>query len=200
MNFNIKAILLAVTVLVPHPQQGQDVFYVESWKRGARQVQEQKLYITLNKARPEYETLIKDTSGKARYKLLLWPGRINGKDSGIAEWMVELIDLTREREGTLLRPSNDKEQDYFTAKDRIGWLYPLKNPQSISAESDVVPIFAKRVVKVENFYLIIEVKDFHFSPNKEALNSIAVQVKFTNSYKETLKLTALGKEHTFPKN
>jgi hypothetical protein len=192
MSFTIKTILLALTIFLPYSQQGQDVFYIESWKRGTNQVQEQNICIRLNKAKPEYETLVKDNSGKAQYKLQLWPGRVSGNNSGIVEWMVELIDVTQESEGNLLRPSNDEQQDYFSAKDRIGWLYPLKNPKSIGAESDVVPIFARRIVKVENFYVIIEVKDFHFSRNKEELDSITVQVEFTNNYKESLKQTTVG--------
>jgi hypothetical protein len=190
MSVIINTILLALAVFLPHPQHTQNVFYIESWKRGSSQIEEQQFSLTLNRAKPEYETLIKDNSGKARYKLELWPGRVNGDDSAIVEWMVELTDLTQEGEGNLLRRSNDKEQDYFTAKDRIGWLYPVENPKSIDAEHDVVSIYAKRVAKIENFYLIIEVKDFHYGSRKEGLDSITVQFEFTNSYKETSKWVA----------
>lgn len=189
MSVIIKTFVLVSIMFLPCSYRDQDAFYIESWKRGTRQVQEQKICIRLNKAKPEYETQIKDNSGTVRYKLRLWPGRDNENDSSIVEWMVELIDITQGSEANLLNPSNDEEQDYFSAKDRIGWLYPLKNPKSTGAESDVVPIFAKRIIKIENFHLIIEVKGVHFSPNKEGLDSITVQVEFTNAQKETLMRT-----------
>lgn len=190
MSVIIKTFLLVSIMFLPYLQRNQEPFYIESWKTGTRRVHEQKICVRLNKANPEYETQIKDTSGAVRYKLRLWPGRGNENDSSIVEWMVELIDITQGSEANLLRPSNDEKQDYFSAKDRIGWLYPVKNPKSIGVESDVVPIFAKRIIKIENFHLIVEVKDFHFSPNKEGLDSITVQIEFTNAQKEILMRTA----------
>jgi hypothetical protein len=189
MGTMVKIILVALTGLTPYLQHNQGAFYIESWKKGTRQVEEQKLCIKLSKAKPKYEALIKDSSGRARYRLQLWPGRGNGNNPGIVEWTVGLIDVTQVGGGDLLRRSNDTGQDYFTARDRVGWLYPVENPKSINAESDVVPIFVKRVVKIEDFYLIIEVKDFHFSPRKRGLESMTVQVEFANSYKEVPEST-----------
>ena len=79
--------------------------------------------------------------------------------------MVQLVDATREGEGDLLRRSNDIEQDYFTAKDRVGWLYPVTTPQRLGASPDVVPILARRVVRIEGFYATIQVKNFQLDPS-----------------------------------
>jgi hypothetical protein len=45
-----------------------------------------------------------------------------------------------------------------------------------------VPIRTKRIIKVDGFYLLIQVKDLHFTPlDSPYLDSMAVQFAFSNS-------------------
>ncbi len=176
----VNSFIFLLATFLPASLQDPNVFAIESWKRGTRQIQEQTFGIRLDTARPEFEKVINDVSGKPKYKLVLWPGRVSEDDSDIVEWIVELTDITRKDERDLLKPSNDPEQDYFSAKDRVGWLYPMRNARSTDA-SDVVPIFTKRQVRIEGFYLLFEVKDFRFKSDTKGLSSIAVEFQFINS-------------------
>lgn len=183
LSVNFYALVLFLVTAALHHQSTPYVFYVESWKRGTGRVQEQKLCVRLSAARPEYETSIRDASGEVRYRLSVWPGRASESNSDIIEWSVELIEIAQGNDVNLLTPSNDPQQDYFNAQDRIWWLYPVGNPQSIAAETDVVPFLARRVVKVENFYCIIQVKDYRFRQGEIGVfDSITIEVEFTNSY------------------
>jgi hypothetical protein len=156
--------------------------YVESWKTGVTKIKPETLLVTLNPHAPEYERAIKNAFGKAAYRLSIWPGYADERRTRIIEWNVELTGIKDDPPINLLRPTNDSGQDYFTFRDRLGWLNPLENPQTNGAESDVVPFLAKRIVKVEGFYCIIEVKNYKRSHTKENLDSITLSVEFANNY------------------
>jgi hypothetical protein len=177
----VKMALLTLAFILNH-QQEKD-FYIESWEKGPSQVQEQKLQIEMNADRPEYEASIRDSTGRTRYKLSIWPDRAGVKNIDIIGWVVELIDITKNEKVNLLRPTNDIEQDYFTDEDYVWWLHPLESTKATRGKNAALSIFTKRVIKVERFYCIIEVKGFHLSKrNRAVLDSISVQVEFTNSY------------------
>lgn len=82
----------------------------------------------------------------------------------------------------------DPYQDYFTYEDAIG-LICATSDKSIMGEEVMAtippapPLLAQRVIKVEGFYCIIEVKEFRFSDGKKGIfDSISIGVRFTNSF------------------
>jgi hypothetical protein len=45
-----------------------------------------------------------------------------------------------------------------------------------------VPVRARRIMKVDNFYVVFEVKAYHFTPPESPyLDSMTVQVEFRNT-------------------
>ena len=67
-----------------------------------------------------------------------------------------------------------EQQPSADAANNLWWLTP--NPFG------PVPIRAKRIMKVDGFYVVFQVKDLHFSPTESPyLDSMTVQFSFTNS-------------------
>lgn len=166
--------------------------YVESWRTGFSQIKPHKIFKRLHPRKPEYETLIRSENGKTAYKLSIWPGYVRGPGSGITGWTVELTRVGDDAGVNLLKPSNHAGQDYFDARDRIAWLYPLEDPKAKGAESAVIPFLAKRVIKIEGFYCIIQVKDYRFSePTKDTLDTISVKIELKNDYSSDASLARL---------
>jgi hypothetical protein len=169
---------ICVLIILVQVTKGQE-FYIESWKKGKTQIQEKKLLLKLNKNKPDYETVLPDSKGRIRYQLSVWAGR--GKDnSNIIEWWVELFDVADKSRVNLLKPSNDPQQDFFTAKDQPSWLYPTSDKE---IKLGIIPFQDKRVIKIENFYCIIQVKNYQFhQKNHGALKSITVEIQFVNEF------------------
>jgi hypothetical protein len=113
---------------------------------------------------------INDSEGKDRYELTITP-QIPGGDDKITSWAVTLRDLRHSIYGNLLMAEQEASDE---AKNNLGWL----NPNQFSP----VPIRAKRIMKVEGFYVVIQVKDLHFTPlDSPYLDSMAVQFAFANT-------------------
>jgi hypothetical protein len=68
-------------------------------------------------------------------------------------------------------PSNDPKDDAKNALCRL-W------PSTFAA----VPVGARRIMKVDNFYVVLQVKAYHFTPPESPyLDSMTVQVQFRNT-------------------
>ena len=84
---------------------------------------------------------------------------------------MQLRDLRHSIYNNLLLENQEPAQE---AKNNLWWLNP--NPFG------PVPIRAKRIVKVDGFYVIFQVKDIHFTPlDSPYLDSMVVQFELTNS-------------------
>jgi hypothetical protein len=60
------------------------------------------------------------------------------------------------------------------AKNNLFWLNPK--------QSAPVPIRATRIMKIEEFYMVIQVKDMHFTPlDSPYLDSMAISFALTNN-------------------
>jgi hypothetical protein len=59
-----KVLVLSTVLLLS--QQSQNAFYVESWKKGTQQIQEQSLTVELKVGTPRFEAKIRESSGKER--------------------------------------------------------------------------------------------------------------------------------------
>ncbi len=77
----------------------------------------------------------------------------------------------------MLRPSKEYA-DSFTAED-FGFV--LGVPDNCPMLS--LPLSVRRIIKIENFYLIFYVKDFRLAHGQNnSLDSIKIDFEFTNKY------------------
>lgn len=179
---------LAITGLAQ--QRDPETFYVESWKRGHQQIQEQKLTIELNSSEPEYQAVIKDSLGSEQYKLVVYHFPVE-RIPYYEFWRISLYRKLklctasdRSQNWDLLTLEGGPPGDNLPKENNIGLLYPAEKPNILKDNGMAVyPISAKRVIKVEGFYVIIQVIGYKFnSTNPRAVDSLTVQVEFTNKY------------------
>ena len=92
-------------------------------------------------------------------------------DTQINSWQVKVTDLHHPRYDTILRMTPDGSSN---AKEVLGWLNPSR--------FYIGPITAKRAVKVNGFYIVADVKSYHFTRlDSPYLDSMVVDVTLTNT-------------------
>jgi hypothetical protein len=171
----MKRVVLSIFVwgMIAAPLLGQSsppTIYAESFRHGPTQVTEDTFDVKLTPQNPSYKERMKDSEGKDRYELTITP-QIPGGDDKITSWAVTLRDLRHSIYGNLLMAEQEPSDE---AKNNLGWL----NPNQFSS----VPVRARRIMKVEAFYVVMQVKDLHFTPlDSPYLDSMAVQFAFANS-------------------
>ena len=165
--------VLAVTVHA-WSQATLEPIYIESFRKGPTRISEHNLVANLTTQNPEYKETIKDAEGSGRYQLALEPQRVGEGDDRIISWRVQLIDPHRRYLGNLLVVTKPPEPLSDRPQDRAWWLDP--SPYA------VVPLLARRVFKVEDFYCVIQVKNYRLSvPERLLLDSMRVEVQFTGT-------------------
>ena len=144
--------------------------FVESFHRARTRVAEESFELQLDPRNATCQIRVKDQSGLDHYQLFCSPQRVGGGDERILSWQIRLPDLHHNMYENLLLPTIDSTQDHV----QIGWLDPSKFAR--------IPVTAMRVIKVDGFYCVIQVTDFHFSaPPAPYLDRMVVHVKFTNT-------------------
>ncbi len=144
--------------------------YAESFRHGSTRITEESFEAKLNPQDATYRERIKDAHGADRYELSLAPQGPEG-DSKITSWRVVLRDLHHSIYDNILLAEQEPSAD---PRNNLWWL----NPSSFAS----VPARAKRIIKVDGFYVTIQVKAFHFTPTESPyLDSMEVQFAFTNS-------------------
>ena len=148
--------------------------YIESFRKGPTQISEYAIVAKLDTKNPYYSATIKDLDGNDRYELSLEPHRVGQGDDRIVSWRVQLIDPRRRYLGNYLVATKPPEPLSDQAQDRAWWLDP--SPYAL------VPLLAMRVFRVESFYCVIQVEDYHkLSPESRLLDSMNVEVKLTDT-------------------
>ena len=148
--------------------------YAESFRQGSTRVVEESFEAKLSPQNPEYRERIKDLQGDDRYVFSILPQGPEG-DTKITSWQVKLADLHHPIYDNVLLasqgPSDDPKGDVKNAFCRL-------DPSTFAA----VPIGAKRIIKVDNFYVVLQVKAHHFTPpDSPYLDSMTVAVEFRNT-------------------
>jgi len=144
--------------------------YAESFRKGATQITEESFEAKLTPHEPNYRDRIKDSRGTDRYELTITPEGPEG-DARITSWRVKLRDLHHAIYNNILLANQEPSAD---PKNNLWWLTP--NPFG------PVPVKTKRIIKVDSFYVSIEVKNLHFTPlDSPYLDSMTVQFTFTNN-------------------
>lgn len=147
--------------------------YVESFRKGPTRLAELLLVANLSTQNAEYEAKVKDFKGNDRYQLSLEPAREEGGAERVVSWRVLLIDPHRRYMGNFLVATKPPEALTDRPQDRAWGLDP--SPYAI------VPLLARRVFKVEDFYCVIQVKDFHVIPENHLPDSMTVEIRFTGT-------------------
>ena len=171
MNRGILFILgLAMLVRPLLAQNSPPTIYAESFRQGATHIAEQSFEAKLTPENPTYRERLKDVQGNDRYEMTVAPQGPEG-DTKITSWNVRLRDL---RHGIYSNILVAEQQPSSDAKNNLWWLNPNR--------FGLVPIRTRRIIKVDGFYVVIQVKDLHFTPlDSPYLDSMDVQFVFTNS-------------------
>jgi hypothetical protein len=183
------SLLVSILLTTFSGNQGESTVYLESWKKGTGQIQEQKLMIELSSTKPESQKVIRDAKGTDRYRLVIHHQPFAKYEKGFPEvWFVSLFDEPLESgrkakrpEANLLdfrRPSEGRHT--FYTEDSISRFMPHEDPIQIKLKV-YYPFLSKRVIKVEGFYCILRVIGYKVSsvtPN--VLESLTIEAEFKN--------------------
>jgi hypothetical protein len=166
---------LLVTVLLARPLWPQVTpapVYVESFRKRPVKIEEKTFQVNLDATNPNYQGQLKDSEGNDRYKLSLTPMKVGSGDDRILSWRVTLVDTKHPVFGDLLLPARNPDLN----EGREGHVARLDaNPYAL------IPLTAKRVIKVDEFYCVLQVQKYHLLvPERSYVDSISVEVKFTN--------------------
>ena len=167
LRWILGALLASAAVCVA--ADSDKVIYSDSFKKGATRITEQTLEVALTPEHPGQEFKVLDSSGKPRYNLRFVPDMPSG-DTKIVGWFVRLIDGHHKIYDSILPQSPDLSQD----TQQLWWLDAKPYAKTL--------LQARRVIKVEQFYCVIQVKDVkRLVPAQHYLNLMNVVVQFTNT-------------------
>jgi hypothetical protein len=167
MGIALAAILMVSGSMA---QSKAPTVYAESFHKHATRVTEESFEVKLSPDNPTYRERIKDSTGNDRYELTIVPQGPEG-DNKITSWRVALRDLQHSMYKNLLLTEQQPSSDI---KNNLWWL----NPNWFGG----VPIRARRIMKVDGFYVMFQVENFHFTPLESPyLDSMSVKFAFTNS-------------------
>jgi hypothetical protein len=154
---------------VMRSQSAPPTIYAESFRKGATRITEESRDIKLTPDKATFRERLKDGHGSERYELTISPQGPEG-DTKVTSWVVRLRDLHHSIYSNILQATQEPSAD---PGNKLGWLNPDRY--------GTVPIGAKRIMKVDGFYIVIQVTSFHFTPvGSPYLDSMGVQVAFVN--------------------
>jgi hypothetical protein len=161
--------LAVLSVAGMSAQSTPPTIYAESFRKGPTRITEANAEVKLTPETATYRERIKDSHGSDRYELTISPQGPEG-DTKIGSWRVSVRDLHHIIYSNILLADQEGSAD---PENDLGWL----NPDRYSR----IPVKAKRIMKVDGFYVAVQVKELHFSqPDSPYLDSMTVQVGFTN--------------------
>jgi len=171
MNWRaLFSLVLGLVEATAAAQSTSPTVYAESFRKGSTHITDEKFEAKLTPADPTYRERIKDSAGIDRYELTITPQEPPG-DNKITSWRVNLRDLRHMIYSNLLMEDQEPSED---PKNNLWWLNPNR--------FGLVPIRAKRIIRVDGFYVVFEVRDLHFTPlDSPYLDSMAVRFELSNS-------------------
>lgn len=165
-------VILFSSLTIAQNYAASPTIFAESFRKGPTRVTEEEPYeIKVTSESPTYKQRVRDSAGIERYELTLSPviGENEGNDK-ITAWRVSLRDLRHPVYGNVLMFDQELSED---PKANLYWLNPV--------HSAPVPIYAKRIIKVEAFYISFQVKGYHYSPQDSPyLDTMTVQMQLTD--------------------
>lgn len=187
------SLLVSTLLTMFSGHQDASAVYLESWKKGTRQIQEQKLTIVFTSTKPEGEKVIRDAEGTDRYRLVIHHQPFAKYGKGFPEvWFVSLFEESteskakaRRAEANLLqfRRRSEGEHTFYT-EDTISSFMPHEDPIQIKLKV-YYPFLSKRVIKVEGFYCILQVTGYKVSSaNPKVLETLTIEAEFRNHWQK----------------
>jgi hypothetical protein len=180
-SFFIFIILLTFVLLASIAgfcQSAPASIYAESFRHGATSITEGQFEVKLTPKDRTFRERIKDSHGVDRYVFSIVPQSPEG-DNQITAWQAKLADLHHTIYDNILLATQEPSSDPKNAPWRL-------DPSNFAP----VPIMARRIIKVDSFYVVLEVKAFHFTPlDSPYLDSMTVTVNLTNSDPGTAEST-----------
>jgi hypothetical protein len=166
-------VILFASLATAQNYAASPTMYAESFRKGPTRTTEEEPYeIKVTSDNPIYKQRVRDTTGTERYELTVYP--VIGENEGnnkITAWQVSLRDLRHPVYGNVLQFDKELSEN---PRDNLYWLNPVR--------SAAVPIYAKRIIKVEGFYISFQVKGYHFSPpDSPYLDAMTLQMQLTNN-------------------
>jgi hypothetical protein len=167
--------LMIVCMAMPlAAQSAATEVYAQSFRQGSTRVVEDSFDIKLTQQDAIFRQRIKDLAGNDRYAFSIVPQGPEG-DTKITSWQGTMADLLHPVFTNVLlispNPSDDPKNE---AKNAICRLWP--------STFALVPVGARRIMKVDNFYVVLQVKAYHFTPPESPyLDSMTVHVEFRNT-------------------
>jgi len=144
--------------------------YAESFRQGPTHIIEERFEVKLTPQDSTYRDRIKDSTGNDRYALSITPQGPEG-DTEITCWQVKLVDLRHPMYDNVLLSSRNASSE---SRIPLWRLLPSGFAQ--------VPATTKRIIKVDSFYLVLQIEAYHFTPpDSPYLDSMKVAVEFTNT-------------------
>jgi hypothetical protein len=163
-------------------QSAPGSLYAESFRQGPTRISEERFELKLTPQDPVFRERIKDSHGAECYALSFTP--IGPEHlSNITSWQVILADLHHKIYDNVLLTSQAQPDDPNNDPNNNPEIDPRDllrrlNPSNFSR----VPLSAKRIIKVESFYVVLQVKAHHFTPSDSPyLDSMTVAVELTNT-------------------
>ena len=181
MKKKISLLILFVAFLMVsaiNAQSNCDEIFVPSWKIGNETISsEQKFDLTLSSDNKEFQSYVVADSGKSIELLVNYlpvsKEKLSETGKPTESWKVELrevhIDKNEFLGNDLIKNIGVRGGDYFPREDLVGYIY-LKDRSPIKAGnyflidgSFYYPPKSKRIIKVEDFYVVIQVNDFQLN-------------------------------------
>ena len=169
-RYQFATIAVVAFACIALAQSEATFIYVKSFRQGTGHVAVSSSEAVLTPQSPPCRIRVKDQSGKDRYELSCFPQFASETDQRIISWQIRLADLHYKIYTNVLASAVDPTED----QTQVGWLDPGKFAK--------LPVTRERVVKVDGFYCVLQVKDFHFvNPDEPYVNRMTLAVSFTNS-------------------
>jgi hypothetical protein len=143
--------------------------YEESFRQGSTRILEERFEVKLTPKDSSYHERIKDSRGADHYLFSIVPQGPDG-DTEITSWQVKLADLHHTIYDNILLTTQEPSPDARNALWRL-------EPTSFAS----VPVNARRIIRVDSFYVVLQVTAYHFTPPDSAyLDSMTASVELTN--------------------
>lgn len=165
-------------------------FVITSWKKGDRQINPLEFEITLDRESNQYQRSFMTSDKDVNYDLLIKHSPASEKGPYYEYWTVMLFEDSPQYPKSKRKSSNNLLKisegplggDFFPKEDSIGLLYPVEDPSLRKHGVLAYPFLAKRVIKIENFYVIVQVSNYkRSSDNPRLLDNLTIKIKLSNS-------------------
>ena len=144
--------------------------YAESFRQGSTRIIEERFEVKLTPKDSSYHERIKDSRGADHYLFSIVPQGPEG-DTEITTWQVKLADLHHTIYDNILLTTQEPSSDPRNALWRL-------EPTTFAS----VPVNVRRIIKVDSFYVVVQVTAYHFTPpDSPYLDSMTASVELTNA-------------------